>query len=210
MNNVHLHRRESGYSLVEVLVAMGILGSVLISIFTLFFMGRYNVYSGKQMTQAIGIANRVLEDLAPLNKQMIYNGAFAVTDTASGDATVTFANPGATYNNVAVRTTDATYAGVTGATNLSTENTGAGAPLFLGKWRTALGALGGNLTGVTAGNPGSYPNKASVTVILLPRNDPTNTPAQFLTATTMRVRVLVRWMERNRQRQVVVDTVKSF
>jgi len=62
-------RRQAGYNLVEVLLAMAMLGVVTISIFTLFFMGRRNVYSGKQTSQAIAIATEVIEDLQPLNRQ---------------------------------------------------------------------------------------------------------------------------------------------
>jgi prepilin-type N-terminal cleavage/methylation domain-containing protein len=187
---IPVHRGERGYNLIEVLVAMGILGSVLISVFTLFFMGRYNVYSGRQLTQAIGIANHVLEDMAPLNKQMIYNGAFNLNDTDSGSV-VTFTNPAQTYNDARIRSTDPNVI-PTPPTDISTEK--AGGPGFLTKW-----------TNLMAGKM----NQGSVTVILVPRND-TNTPAQFGSATTMRVRVIVRWTERNRQRQVTLDTFKSF
>ena len=57
-------RRQAGYNLVEVLVAMAVLGVILLSIVTLFFIGRRNVHSGKQLTAANAIATRVLEDLA--------------------------------------------------------------------------------------------------------------------------------------------------
>jgi len=59
-------KNEHGYSLVEVIVATAILGLVLLSVMTLFFMGRRNVYSGKQRTKANTVATRVLEDLSYL------------------------------------------------------------------------------------------------------------------------------------------------
>lgn len=59
---------ESGYNLIEVLVAMAMLGTVLIGIVTLFVMGQRNVYSGKQMTRAVAVATRVMEDFAPLTR----------------------------------------------------------------------------------------------------------------------------------------------
>ncbi len=193
---VHLHRSERGYNLIEVIIAMGILASVLISVFTLFFMGRYNVYSGRQLTQALALGNHVLEDMAPLNKKMIYNGAFTLNDTDTG-STITFGNPSQTYNNARIRSTDPNVIPSPPA-DISTELTPTTTPTgpgFLANWKTLL-------TGKM--------NKGSVSVILIPRNDPTNTPAQFGTATTMRVRVIVRWTERNRQRQVTLDTVKSY
>ena len=79
MTKLTLTRRgEAGYNLVEVLLAMAMLGVVTISIFTLFFMGRRNVFSGKQTSQAIAIATQVIEDLQPLNRQMLYSGAFNI------------------------------------------------------------------------------------------------------------------------------------
>src|SRR5947207_4194238 len=79
-------RTESGYSLIEVVFATALLGIVSITIFTLFVMGRRNVYSGKQASQAVAIGTQVIEDLAPLNKQMVYNGAFGIPDTDVGNA----------------------------------------------------------------------------------------------------------------------------
>jgi hypothetical protein len=200
MKDVSMNRSESirratrgsaGYNLVEVLIAMGILGSVLVSVFTLFVMGRYNVYSGRQMTQALAIGNHVLEDLAPLNKKMIYSGAFNIADTDTG-ATVTFADPSVTYANAKIRSTDATVV-ASPPGDISTET--GGGPLFLTNWTTQLA---------------NKLNQGSVTVIMIPMNDPTNDPEQFATAQTMQVRVVVRWMERTRHRQIVLDTVKAF
>ena len=71
----------------EVLIAMALLGVVMISIMALFVAGRKNVYSGKQMTNAMAIGTRVMEDLAPLSKSDIYSGLFAITDTSTGYGT---------------------------------------------------------------------------------------------------------------------------
>lgn len=195
---IPVHRGERGYNLIEVLVAMGLLGSVLISVFTLFFMGRYNVYSGRQLTQALAIGNHVLEDMAPLNKQMIYHGSFKLNDTDTGSV-ITFSNPSQTYNNSRIRSTDANVipSAPGDIQDQYTPTTTPTGPGFLDNWATLM-----------AGKM----SQGSVSVILTPRNDPTNpsTPAQFGSATTMRVRVIVRWTERNRQRQVTLDTFKSF
>src|SRR4029079_6899447 len=95
-------RAQGGYNLVEVIIALAVFGIVAITIFTLFVMGRRNIYSGKQASQAVAIGTQVLEDLAPLNKKMIYNAAFGIADTdtgaavtlpkISGQAAPTFAN----------------------------------------------------------------------------------------------------------------------
>lgn len=81
-------RAQSGYSLVEVLIAMAILGTVIMSIMTLFIFGRRNVYSGRQMTRATSVGTHVIEDLTPLTVDQFYT-AFAIeAGTAMGSNTV--------------------------------------------------------------------------------------------------------------------------
>lgn len=112
-------KSERGYNLVEVLVAMAILSSVLLSIITLFFFGRRNVYSGKQMTLANAVATRVSEDLIPLSRNTLYS-AFAVTDaTTLSDPTVA----GKSYDDVYVVST----------ANVATDPQG-----YLGRWKTLM------------------------------------------------------------------------
>ena len=188
-------RNEAGYNLVEVLLAMAMLGVVTISIFTLFFMGRRNVFSGRQTSQAIAIATEVIEDLQPLNRQMLYNGAFSIAGTSSGGGfTIPAVQSGAqsyTYTNSNIRSTNATFIASPPA-DIATENS---PPGLLAKW---TGLLGTKLL------------NGSVTVVLTPDKDPTNTPPQYGTAQIVRVRVFVRWQEQSRQREVVLDTVKAF
>ena len=74
-------RTQAGYNLVEVIIALAVFGVVAMTIFTLFVMGRRNVYSGKQASQAVAVGTQVLEDIGPLNKRMLYNGAFGIADT---------------------------------------------------------------------------------------------------------------------------------
>ena len=61
-------RSERGFNLVEVLIAMALLGTVLMTILTLFYMGRRNVYSGKQTSVAVSIASHAMEDLSARSK----------------------------------------------------------------------------------------------------------------------------------------------
>src|SRR5205809_5666749 len=110
-NNRMQRSKESGYNLVEVIFATALLGIVSITIFTLFVMGRRNVYSGKQASQAVAIATQVMEDLAPLNKQMVYSGAFGIAGTATGTSITLprasgLATP--TFSNARIRSTDST------------------------------------------------------------------------------------------------------
>lgn len=185
----------AGFNLVEVLIAVAILGVVAISIFTLFVMGRRNIYSGKQTSQAIIVGTQVLEDLAPLNKEMIYSGAFGLAGTDTGSDFTMPRVSGVTamsFVNSRIRSTNATIISSPPA-DISTQNT---PPALITRWSAALGQRLG---------PGS-----SVTVVLTPDQDPTNTPAQFATAQLLRIRVIVRWNETKRPREAVWDTVKAY
>jgi prepilin-type N-terminal cleavage/methylation domain-containing protein len=193
-------RSERGYNLIEVLIAMAIFGVVIIAIGSLFIWGQRNVYSGKQMTAAVAIGTRVMEDLSPLNKRDIYSGLFAIADTDEGTASITFGTPAETYTNVAVRSTNA--AAVAGYADIQEET--AGGPEMIEKWSEHLTmAIGGGATAPRLSD-------GAVTVLLMPRLDPTNDPPQFSTATVMQIRVIVQWRERLRQRQVVLDTTKAY
>ena len=191
-------RRQAGYNLVEVLLAMAMLGVVTISIFTLFFMGRRNVYSGRQTSQAIALATQVTEDLQPLNRQMLYSGAFGISGTSTGSSfTIPAVQTGAltyAYTNSAIRSTD-TAVIASPPTDIAQENS---PPGLLAKWSSLVGTNSSRLT------------NGSITVVMTPDRDPTNTPPQFATAQLLRVRVFVRWLESGRRREVVLDTVKAF
>ncbi|MGK2858376.1 MAG: type IV pilus modification PilV family protein [Thermoanaerobaculia bacterium] len=186
MKNTSLQR---GYNLVEVMIAMGLLSVVMLSVLTLFFFGRQNVYSGKQMTRAVAVGTRVMEDLSSINKRSIYLGAFNIADNAVG-ANVTIA--GRTYANSRLRSTDATVIPSPPA-DIATQT--AGGPMFLTDWTAQMG------TDLRDG---------SVSVVLTPLEDPTNSPAQFRTATLLKIRVIVQWDEGLRRRNIVLDTVKPF
>jgi Tfp pilus assembly protein PilV len=197
MKNGRMPRsKESGYNLVEVIFAVALLGIISISIFALFVMGRRNVYSGKQASQAVAIGTQVIEDLAPLNKRMVYNGAFGIADNATGGAITLPLVSGTvapTFTNARIRSTSATI--VSGQADISTQTT---PPGLITRWT--------NLIQGKLANP-------SVTVILIPDQDtasPVNNPPQFGTAALLHIRVFVRWSETSRSREVILDTVKAF
>ena len=188
---------QRGYNLIELLVAIAILGVVLLSILSLFVWGRKNVYSGKQMTTAIAVGTRVLEDLQPLTKADIYDGLFDITDASTG-ATIKFGNPVREYRNAAIRSTKAW----TGYTNIQTQN--ADGPLFLTKaWKDQLEETLSDGTTKRA-----RLDDGAVTIIMMPRADTVN-PEKFGTASVMQVRVVVSWLENRRHREVILDTVKA-
>ena len=177
-------RRQRGYNLVEVMIAMAVLGSVLLSIVGLFYMGRKNVYSGKQLTFANSVGTQVMEDLSSLTMTSLYE-AFKIGDsTTLAPVTVN----GITYPNSILRTT-----------NTISTSTQVDPPGFLTRWRD------------TVNSPNRLANP-SVNLILTPTLPvavmTSTTPAKPAPA-VMRIRVVILWQEGKMTRSVTLDTVKT-
>lgn len=196
-----MRRAERGYNLIEVLIAMAMLGVVVLVIASLFVMGRKNVYSGKQMTVAVSIATRVMEDLSSLEKDDIAGTLFAIDLATEGD-NITFGNPAITYENSALRST----AAIAGYADESVQghDDDATLPDMLAKWSEQLEMTGGG------GDTIERLTDGSVTLIMTPirDEDPADTPT-FGGAALLRLRVIVQWKEQRRVRQVIVDSVKA-
>ena len=64
-------RSERGMTLVEVIVALGILAGVLVSVASLFVLGGAHVKHGAQVTEGSTIASDVLEELVNLNRSAV-------------------------------------------------------------------------------------------------------------------------------------------
>lgn len=122
MRDTSSRRAEGGYNLIEVLIAMALLGTVLLSIVTLFIFGRRNVYSGKQMTKATAVTTHVVEDLQPLNIPTM-NSYFKIT-SATPLTSPTIA--GVDYDDVIVRTT------------ADTSQDAADGPQYLARWKAMI------------------------------------------------------------------------
>jgi prepilin-type N-terminal cleavage/methylation domain-containing protein len=182
-------RSEQGYNLIEVIVAMAILASVILSVFALFVFGSRNVYSGKQQSQANAIGLRAMEDVNQLSKHSIY-GAFGIDPATATLGTVDI-HPGKsvykdTYQNAILRST----------TDITEEKDVNG---FLQRWRdeyVARNALG----------------QGAVHLVIIPvtRNTVSGSVVESPdpNGEIIRLRVIVTWAEGLRTRNAIFDTVK--
>lgn len=180
-------RSERGFNLVEVLIAMALLGTVLMTIMTLFYMGRSNVYSGKQTSVAVSIAAHAMEDLSARSKSDVltaFNATGAALGTVDIDTTTAMATDSYTTSimRLSTRADDVD----------ATKNDPRG---LLKTWSDeANRRLNGALVAVVLTPQKPYPVAAALTAA---------------NATVMRVRVLVRWNEGRRRREVILDSAKA-
>jgi len=193
---------ERGYNLVEVLVAMGFLSVVLIAVLTLFYFGGQNVYSGKQQTVATSIGIEVMEDMSELGVNDLY-GAFVV---ANGNAPTGVATVPSDAGGTASTLAQSRYPGsIVRSTFVRSATTELGYPDgLLSKWHGLL---------FDASNQAKLA-EPSIAIVLTPR-ERYPASATSLTvgptgnATVLRIRVLVRWREGLRFRQVILDSTKT-
>lgn len=178
-------RLQRGYNLIEVLIAMALFGTVLLSIITLFVAGRSNVYGGKTMSQGVAVATHAMEDISSLSLEDMQT-AFGIADADEGEPVDVDPDLDMDNDNYALsilRTTE----DISGATDPGG---------YMQNW----------LDEIEADNKMA---QAYVAVVITPSNPtPVGDPLTVGNATLMRVRVLVRWQTGLRWRQVVLDTVK--
>ena len=84
-------RAEGGFSLVEVIIAMGVLAGVLVSISSMFMLGGKQVKAGKTITEATAIAMDIVEEFETMSFTALYTslGAVATDTTVTVDSTTT-------------------------------------------------------------------------------------------------------------------------
>lgn len=79
-----LHARDrsgnSGFSLVEVMLALGLLAAVLVSITSLFIIGGRRVAQGRERTEALSIGTHVMENLDQMSYRGLYTNFSAASD----------------------------------------------------------------------------------------------------------------------------------
>ena len=186
VNETPSRNNERGYNLIEVLIAIAVLGMILVSITTLFYFGRANIYSGKMMTMAVSVATDSVEDLSQLTAQDIYTAFGIDGSVALGDYQI----DGIWYEDAMIRSTDATIC-ASPPTDISTE----GGTALLTAWNADI---------VTEKKMA----EGTVTLVMQPRS-----PTSIGTATDparkiLRLRIIVRWVEAQRQRAIVFDSVR--
>jgi prepilin-type N-terminal cleavage/methylation domain-containing protein len=147
-------RNQAGFNLIEVLVAVAITGVVILSIMTLFFMGRRNVYSGKQTSKANAVATRVLEDLALMSAADVLSNFNIDDDTSLADRTIL----GTSFPDSVLRDTS-------GTVDSTTDPSG-----YLARWKDLLPTTdfrGGKLQLViTPANPTDSDNPVSTAQVV--------------------------------------------
>ena len=75
----------AGFSLIEVMLALGLLAAVLVSITSLFILGGRRVAQGRERTEALSVGTHVMENL----DQMSYRGLYTNFSSAADPGAAT-------------------------------------------------------------------------------------------------------------------------
>ena len=181
-----MKKRTAGYSLVEVLIALAITSVVLLTVVTLFYMGKRNVYSGKQQSYAVSVGTRILEDLSNLTASDVLDDFTIDDDTVLGAVTL----QGVTYADSFQRDTTPCTAAATPPPAF--DCTGDKTDVYLlSNWKALVDE--------------SKLQDAVVGVIFTP-TDPADTDKKWTTARFIKMRVYIQWNEAQRRRIAYFDT----
>ena len=74
---------QAGFSMIEVLLALGLLGAVLVSITSLFILGGKRVAQGRERTEAVAAATHIAETLDNMSYRGLYTNFSSVSDPGS-------------------------------------------------------------------------------------------------------------------------------
>jgi prepilin-type N-terminal cleavage/methylation domain-containing protein len=181
-----MKKRTAGYSLVEVLIALAITSVVLLTVVTLFYMGKRNVYSGKQQSYAVSVGTRILEDLSNLTAADVLDDFTIIDTTALGSVTV----QGTTYADSFQRTT--TTCTAAGSPPPAFTCTGDKTDVYLlSNWKGLI-------------DPAKLQD-AVVGIIFTPTS-PADATKKWTTARFIKMRVYIQWNEAQRRRIAYFDT----
>jgi Tfp pilus assembly protein PilV len=83
-----MRTRQEGFSLIEVIIAIGVFAGVILSIASMFILGGRQVKTGKTITEATTLAHDLMEQFDKESYQSLYTNFGAATT----DTTVTIAS----------------------------------------------------------------------------------------------------------------------
>ena len=84
---------QAGFSLIEVVVAMGLLAGVLLSIAGVFVVGERQVARGRHQTTALAVAQTILEEISVWNHEATWERFDSIGDVTTLTVTTTDTNP---------------------------------------------------------------------------------------------------------------------
>lgn len=192
--------RQRGYSLVEVLIAMAITSVVLLTVITLFYMGRRNVYSGKQMTVAAASGTQILEDMSTMTAQDLQTN-FNLTDamtlgTVTLQGVADASNGQLSFTGSIGRDSSACTVATSTPFAITCTNDPNG---YMAKWLRTL---------IPQATTGSLMTNPVIGLVFTPRS-PTDPTKLVSTAQFIRARIYVSWEEgKNHRRYAFFDTTK--
>lgn len=91
---LNINRKNKGFSLIEVIIAMAILGIILIAFLSTFSFGFIQIYSMGHKSQAVAEAQRIMDEIYYYGDQALVSGT-AVIDGAyvAPDTNILYATP---------------------------------------------------------------------------------------------------------------------
>ena len=85
--------RQEGFSLIEVVIAIGVLAGVLLSICSMFILGGRQLKTGKTMTEATALTHDIMETFDNMSFTSMYTTFGATGTSTSQTAVSTGTNP---------------------------------------------------------------------------------------------------------------------
>jgi prepilin-type N-terminal cleavage/methylation domain-containing protein len=197
-------RRQEGYNLIEVLIAVALLATVLVAIISLFVLGGRYVKSGKELSKATALGIDAMEEMRNLPFAEVYRVINGGCDLSTMTWSTHVRSGSSIPYGVPARTD---YRGRTipnsGWTWL-TENASAAedyGDVLVGWYNQTEEQFGGGLEGATVVKVDGFNDIAAGKTW---GDGDTN----FCQARYIRVRVRVEWQEGPRKRDVVFETLK--
>jgi len=201
-------RRQGGYSLIEVLIAVGLLATVLVAIISLFVLGGRYVKSGKELSKASSLGMDLMEDMRNMQFEHVIhvvNGG-----CASGDKTVRWRTHKGADTTIPYGVLDPATdwlgknipdSGWSWKSEISTEARADYEKVLTSWYNQTEMQLGGGLRGGTEVRVDGFKDIAS-------GKDFKAGDTALCSAKYLRVRVRVDWIEGRRARDVVFETLK--